>query len=168
VDSNPAGCISLVQIKLEYIIAQNEGERAERVCLEWFNRLTTTEEKVKLLDCFASYILYKSASSFLNNAERQARQALELAPGTLTLKGSLGGILVEQGRFAEAEPLLRECLERSPALHDQGISSFYLGVAKLSAGDRIEAKRLIKRGMVLHPEPWLLAKAKGKLTELGA
>lgn len=167
-NSKAAGCWPLVLIKLEYIISQNDVARAEKVCLDWVNQAATTEEKVKLLDGLASQILYKSASSFLVNAERLVRKALELAPGSLTLKGSLGGILVEQGRVADAEPLLRECLDRSAALHDQGISAFYLGVAKLSAGDRSEGKRLIKRGMVLHPEPWLLAKAEAKLKELGS
>jgi tetratricopeptide (TPR) repeat protein len=164
-DSKAAGCWPLVLLKLEYIVSQNDIARAEKVCLNWVNQAATTEEKVRILDGLASQILYKPASSFLDNAERLARQALELAPGFLTLKGTLGGILVEQGRFAEAEPLLRECLERSPALHDQGICAFYLGIAKLGAGDRSEAKRLIKRGMVLHPEPWLMAKAEAKLKE---
>lgn len=156
----------LALIKIDYIISQNDIERAEKVCLGWVDQATTTEEKLRVLDGVASQILYRSASSFLDKAERLARQALELAPGSLTLKGSLGAILVEQSRFAEGEPLLRECLERSPALHDQGISAFYLGVACLSTGDPDQARRLIKRGMVLHPEPWLLKKAQARLKEL--
>jgi hypothetical protein len=79
------------------------------------------------------------------------------------LKGTLGAILVERGNFAEAKPLLQECLEQSLAHHDQGISAFYLGLVKLHDGRIQEAKRLIKYGMVLHPEPWLLAKAKASL-----
>jgi tetratricopeptide (TPR) repeat protein len=165
-ESKAIGRWPLQHLKLEYIVLQNDVSRAEKACLDWVNQAATIEEKIRILDGFISQVLYKSIVSFLNTAERLARQALELAPGTLTLKGTLGGVLVEQGRFAEAEPLLRECLERSPALHDQGISAFYLGVAKLSIGDRNEAKRLIKRGMVLYPEPWLLAKAQAKLKEL--
>lgn len=75
----------------------------------------------------------------------------------------MGALLAEQGHFAEAEPLLQQCLDRSPALLDQGISNFYLGVVKLGAGDLQEAKRLISRAVLLCPEPWLLAKAKVRL-----
>ena len=167
-DSEMNGRWPLLQLKLEYIMSQNDAGRAEKVCLDWVSRMTTVEDKIRILDAFTSHVLYKSASSFLDAAERLARQALELAPGTLTLKGTLGGVLAEQGRLEEAQQLLRECLDRSPALHDQGISAFYLGVVKLAAGDSAEAKRLLRRGMVLHPEPWLIAKAQSKLKELGA
>ena len=105
----------------------------------------------------------------MDRAEKAVRLALEIAPGTLTLKGTLGGILVERGEFKEAESLLRECLERSPAYHDQGISSFYLGLIRLQEGRVDEGKRLIKNGTTLYPEAWLLAKANAKLGEpLGA
>ena len=157
----------LALLKLEYILAQNDVERAEKACREWVNQAATTEEKVRILDGFASEVLYTSTSSALENAERLVRKALELAPGCLTLKGSLGGILAELGRYAEAEPLLHECLSRSPAFHDQGIAAFYLGLARFSTGDRSEAKRLIKRAMVLHPATWLMTKAEAKLKEFG-
>ncbi len=162
-----SACWPLQQVRLGYIISQNDVARAERVCLAWTNQSVMIEDKIRSLDCLASLLLYKSIPGSLGTAERLARQALDLAPGTLTLKGTLGGILAEQGRIAEAEPLLRECLERSPELHDQGISALYLGVVKLATGRRAEAKRLIRQGMVLHSEPWLLAKAKAKLKELG-
>jgi tetratricopeptide (TPR) repeat protein len=165
-DSKGAACWPLAHLKLDYITSQDDFERAEKLCLDWVDRAVTTEEKVRILDAFACEVLYRSVSSFLPTAERLVRQAFELAPGTLTLQGTLGAILVEKGRFAEAEPLIRECLEGSPELHDQGISAFYLGIIKLNNGELRKGKRLIKRGMVLHPEPWLLAKAEAKLKEL--
>jgi Tfp pilus assembly protein PilF len=162
------GCWPLLQIRLSFIISQNDLARAEKVCLESVGLAVKIESKIRVLDGFASHLLYQSAAGSLASAERLARQALELAPGTLTLKGTLGGTLVEQGRYAEAEPFLQECLNRSAALHDQGISAFYLGSSRLSTGNRGEARRLIERAMVLYPEPWLLAKAQTRLKELAA
>src|SRR3954467_10605797 len=83
---------------------------------------------------------------------------LDIAPGTLTLKGTLGSILVEQGNYAEGEPLLRDCLDRSLASHDRAIASFYLGLLQLRKGNAEQGKRLMKRGMNMHPEPWLITK----------
>jgi hypothetical protein len=109
-------------------------------------------------------LLYKPGSPWLKQAEKAARLGLETVPGTLTLKGTLGAILTEQNRFEEAEPMLRECLERSPAQHDQGISSVYLGIIKLRQGQTEEGKRLIRHGTTLYPQAWLVAKAGAALS----
>jgi hypothetical protein len=91
-----------------------------------------------------------------------------MAPGTLTLKGTLGSILVEQGNYAEGELLLHDCLDRSPALHDRAITSFYLGMIKVRIGDAKQGKRLIKRGMKMYPEAWMIAKGNMLLKEARA
>ena len=165
-DINSAVYANLLLAKLDCTLKQNDFERAEKTCLDFINHDVAIQQKIRILDGFACRLLYQPSSPLLAQAEKFVRLALELAPGTLTLLGTLGGVLAEEGKFAEAEPLLRECLDRSPAMHDQGISSFYLGVVKLGTGNAKEAKRLIKRGMLMYPEPWLLAKAKIKLTKL--
>jgi tetratricopeptide (TPR) repeat protein len=164
-DPSSDSYVQALLMKLHSIFCQNAIERAEKACLEFVNRDVSTEQKLRVLDGFVCQIVYQPVPLFLQNAERLARLALELAPGTPTLKGSLGGILAEREKFAEAEPLLRECLD-SPMLHDQGIASFYLGVVKLKTGHIEEAKRLINRGMTLYPEAWLMAKAKARLESI--
>ena len=52
--------------------------------------------------------------------------------------------------------------------HDQGISSFYLGLTRLHEGRTDEGQRLIKNGTTLYPEAWLLAKANAKLSQMEA
>jgi hypothetical protein len=165
-DPNSISYAEAFLLKLQYCTSQNAIERAEQACVDFVNGEASTEQKIKILDGFVCQILYQPASPFLKNAERLARLALQIAPGTPTLKGSLGGVLAEQGCFTDAEPLLQACLDLSPALQDQGISSFYLGVVKLASGKFEEGQRLIKRGMILHSDPWLLAKAKARLKDL--
>ena len=139
-------------------------EQAEDSCLKFAAEAVNKEHKLKVLDGFACMLLYKPGSPWLKQAEKAARLGLETVPGTLTLKGTLGAILTEQNRFEEAEPMLRECLERSPAQHDQGISSVYLGIIKLRQGQTEEGKRLIRHGTTLYPQAWLVAKAGAALS----
>jgi hypothetical protein len=162
-DAKARAYTAVLLAKLQSVLGRGDAERAEELCLDAVNRTESKEQKIMILDGMASYIIYRREPVCLDIAERFARFALELAPGTLTLKGTLGGVLAEQGKFAEAEPLLQECLDRSPAVHDQGISYLYLGIVKLCTGKPEEGKRLLKRATVLFPEPWLVVKAKARL-----
>ena len=157
-DHNSDGYVRLLLIRLNCFLGRNQIEQAEALCFDYIQQDVRKEQKLKALDGVASYLLYHASRAFLNQAERFARLGLELAPGTLTLKGTLGAILVEQGNYSEGEPLLRECLDRSPALHDRAIACFYLGLTRLRNGDAKQGKRLMKRGMEMHPEAWMVAK----------
>jgi hypothetical protein len=165
---NSDGYVQLLLIKLNCLLGVNQIEQAETLCLDYTQRDVSKEQKLKVLDGIASYLLYQSSSAFLKPAERFARLGLEIAPGTLTLKGTLGSILVEVENYAQGEPLLRECLDRSPALHDRAIATFYLGMIKLRVGEVKDGKRLIKRGMKMYPEAWIVAKGNAFLKEAGA
>jgi hypothetical protein len=162
---NSDGYVQLLLTKLNCLLALNQIEQAEVLCLDYAQRDVSKEQKLKVLDGTASYLLYQSSSAYLKQAERVARMGLEIAPGTLTLKGTLGSILVEQGHYAEGEPLLRECLDRSLALHDRAIASFYLGLLQLRNGHAEQGERLMKRGMKMYPEPWLVMKGNKLLHE---
>jgi hypothetical protein len=157
-DDNSEGYASLLHMKLYCLLNQNQIEQVERLCLDYIQQDVSQAQKVTMLDAIASYILHRSSSPFLKQAERFARLGLEIAPGTLTLKGTLGSILVEKGNFVEGELLLHDCLHGSNALHDRAISSFYLGVIKMRNGDAKGGKRLMKRGMKMYPEAWIVAK----------
>ncbi|HSU54310.1 MAG TPA: site-2 protease family protein [Candidatus Dormibacteraeota bacterium] len=162
---NSDGYVQLLLVKLNCLLGLNQIEQAETLCLDYTQRDVSKEQKVKVLDGLASYLLYQESSAFLKLAERFARMGLEIAPGTLTLKGTLGSILIEQGNYAEGEPLLRDCLNRSLALQDRAIASFYLGLLQLRTGHVEQGERLMKRGMKMYPEPWLVTKGNKLLHE---
>jgi Tfp pilus assembly protein PilF len=146
--------------KLKCIVWQNDIPRANRLCSDYLETTISTSDKIAFLDEWACMALFEEPPGFLNDAQIWIAKALELAPGTLTLKGTLGGILTEQGIFAEAEPLLRDCLDGSPDLGDQGISSFYLGWIESHRGNSKTAVRLLRRAVALHPAEWLIKKSK--------
>jgi hypothetical protein len=167
-DRNSNEFAQLYLAKLKTCIHCGEIERAEQMCLAFVAEDIHKEQKMRVLDGFACLLLYQLSSPCLLQAERIARKSLELVPGQPTLKGTLGGVLTELSKFSEAEPLLKECLERSHAIHDQAISSFYLGWINLACGNASEGERLIKYATLLLPEPWLIAKGRNLLDKAKA
>ena len=169
-DHNSEVYLHLLLIKLSCLLHLNERDQAEKICLDYVQENVSKGQKATLLDGFASYILYQSRASHFGRAEKFARMGLDIAkgaPGTLTLKGTLGSLLVEQGNYAEGEPLLQDCLGRSQALSDQAISSFYLGVIKLRSGNAKDGKRLIQWAVKMYPESWMVEKGKALLSKAG-
>jgi tetratricopeptide (TPR) repeat protein len=164
-DHNSALYVHLLLFKLECLIRQIQIDQAEKICVDYVQENVSNEQKLMMLDAFASYLLYQSSAAHFARAEKLARMGLEIAPGMLTLKGTLGSLLVEQGKYAEGETMLDECLQQSQALNDQAISSFYLGMIKIRTGKTKEGKRLIKWGMRMYPEPSMVDKGNALLRE---
>jgi len=165
-DNSSPAYAHVLWIKLMSLCKRGAVDEAESICGQFARQGPATLPRIQVLDSVASNLLYKSTGSELTQAERLARLGLELAPASATLKGTLGGILAEQGRFTEAESVLQQCLKQSDAVHDQAISSFYLGVVKLGTNRREEAKQLMNRALTFYPEPWFTAKVQERLAQI--
>lgn len=157
-DSGSPEYTCALQWKVCCAILAGDIGRAETVCLASLESPIANEQKQAVLDCFVCQLVYQLEPPHLGVAERLARIACGLGESA-TLKGTLGSVLAEQGNFAEAESLLRECYDTCDRIHDKGTASFYLGLVKLRTGKPDEARRLVHRGAILYPAPWLLAKA---------
>jgi hypothetical protein len=162
-DHDSALYVHLLLIKVDSLLRQNQIDEAEKICVEYVQENVSDEQKLMMLDGFSSYVLYQSFEVHFGRAEKFARMALQIAPGKLTLKGTLGSLLVEQGNYTEGEALLNECLQKSHVLTDRAISSFYLGTIRIRTGKTKEGKRLMKWGMRMYPEPWMVAKGEALL-----
>jgi tetratricopeptide (TPR) repeat protein len=159
-DHNSALYVRFLLIKVDCLLRQDQIDQAEKICVDYVQENVSNEQKLMVLDGCASYILYRSSTAHFARAEKLARMGLEIANESLTLKGTLGSLLVEQGDYAKGEALLNECQERSPALQDRAISYFYLGLIKMRTGKAKEGKRLLNCAMKMYPEPWMVAKGK--------
>ncbi len=150
--------------RLLAIMLQNDG-RFESECTALLRKIISGQEKVTLLDQLACLPLIQEQPHLYQSAEFCIRQALTIAPESLTLKGTLGGLLAERGNFAEAEPLLRAC-DESSSIHDRAITSYYLARVAENSGDPKTARKLAKDSIALYPEPWLVKKANTLLNRL--
>jgi hypothetical protein len=151
--------------RLQAILLQNDG-RMETELNTALRQLVSDQSKINLLDQLACIPLIQNRPHLYPAAETCIRKALEIAPGTLTLQGTLGSVLIEQGNFTEGEPLVRECYNRSSALHDRGICSYYLALIAAQNSDPKTARKLAAQSIALYPEPWLVAKAKPLLARI--
>jgi hypothetical protein len=173
---------------LEQITPKNvpaySGVYAAKITLMMLHRKDTTEftpEIEKLLalaisDALkASYLDQIACAYFHGNiketipvAEFCIQEALKLAPGSFTLKGTLGALLVEEGKLDEGEPLLRECHDRSPEHPDQGISGVYLALIAEQRGEYKLARKLARQSIILYSEDWLKRKVDALLARIEA
>jgi tetratricopeptide (TPR) repeat protein len=113
------------------------------------------ELKAECLDSLATLSVYDAPMGQHGMFLAWAQEAVRLCPDRLTLKGTLGSALCENDRWDEAEPLLREVLDRSPALQDQGISAAYLARLCHRRGDLLGAKDWLAYSRYVFPSPEL-------------
>jgi tetratricopeptide (TPR) repeat protein len=124
----------------------------------WCSSDVPLVSKLVLLDGIVCEILYGARRGLLPVAESWARKAVALCPTDLSIKGSLGSVLVESGRHEEAEPLLRETYEQSLSPNDQRICAFYLALIAKSRNQTNLAHRLAAEALEARDQPWLVAR----------
>jgi tetratricopeptide (TPR) repeat protein len=118
------------------------------------------------------------------------RRALEIRekqfgprhPSVANNRANLGSALIDQGRYDEAERILRDGLEIVTSVSREGQDasiarlSFQLARVRLARHDAVEAERLLRDALrrqllLLAPDDWLVAATKSALgaalTELG-
>jgi tetratricopeptide (TPR) repeat protein len=159
VSDAPAGRFHLIRERIRARVLLGDSKVA---CQETEAFLATAakEEKIGLLDSLACLPLMEGAKDFLPEALTYAKRALEIDPGDLTLQGTYGSLLFDQGHTQEGADILRAVYERSHNPVDQGISALYLGLFAKQNGKLKQAKRFAKEATALHPELWLIERIK--------
>jgi tetratricopeptide (TPR) repeat protein len=170
--------LGLTTIEQVIIYAGISAERLKVVMLQGDSNAFNTEAhkflllpipeaiKVAHLDQIACEALFQQRPDLIAAAEFCIAEALKVAPASLTLKGTAGALLVEQGKLEEAYAILKECYDRSPVQHDQAISGLYLALIAEQRGQFKAAMKLARQSAILYPQPWLQGKAKELLARI--
>jgi cytochrome c-type biogenesis protein CcmH/NrfG len=145
---------------------QDRWHEAERICLDCVQSEVSARHKSTMIDQLICQALYCQDTRFLTAMEQWARRAIQIDPRNISLKGTLGGILVEQKRFEEALPLLTKTLQ-SKAPHDRAISTLYLGVINKVAGNRAEAEKQFHHALATWSTPmsWFTVRIQRELAD---
>lgn len=128
----------------------HDAEAARRCCRDVLDACPG-EGRAAWLDAFATEVIKHEIRAFLPDADAWSAEALSLEPGSLTLKGTRSGVLMELGRRAEAEAMLRQVWAGSASEVDAAFCAFYLGVAAKSRGRRREMRRWFREANELVP-----------------
>ncbi len=92
-------------------------------------------------DIFASAVLYGKDRETMPRAIQLMESIINDFPEVITLKGTLGGLLFEIGKFDQAETILKDVIAKSTAANDQVISSAYLSRIAQNRGAHDEARQ---------------------------
>ena len=153
--ANAGWIVDLLLARSFYL--QDRWDEAERLCERCIDSEVSARRKATFIDQLVCEPLFSNDNRHFAGMEGWARRAVEIDRRNISLKGTLGGILAEQGRGDEARPFLKKCL-RSRSPHDRAISTFYLGVIERRAGNLVEAERLFASALSIWTAPWFVVR----------
>ncbi len=137
----PAGRLRLRVDYASALAAAGDVEGARAWCAESLTHPSSKEERVELLDGFASLpLLHEGTRALLPDASGWCAEALTLDPDRITLRGTHGSLLVELDRCEEAWPILQGVLAATGSGQDRGICAFYLALAARRLGRTEEGR----------------------------
>jgi tetratricopeptide (TPR) repeat protein len=153
-------------LRFRALLRNRQLELVNAAANDWCSTDVPLPGKLVLLDGIACEILYRECRDQLPAAESWARKAVALCPMELSIKGTLGSILAELGRYDEAEPLLRETYDQSPSPNDQRICAFYLALIARKRNQTSRIHAFVTEAKEATDQPWLLARLEQEFPDL--
>jgi hypothetical protein len=113
------------------------------------------EARAEILDALACIPLLYRDSEFVKRALGYIEEAIGEEPGKITLTGTKGTLLIEDGRLDEGIQLLGEVREKSDAARDKMYCEYYLALAYHQKKDRLRAMEHLKAAIEIAPKSHL-------------
>jgi tetratricopeptide (TPR) repeat protein len=113
----------------------------------------TPEDRMQFLDRYLTCCLQLDA--VLQNSEEMERLSSELMsgnPGSISVMGTRGSILIDLGRIDEGKAMLKEVLAKTESLIDKVYSNIFLALAEKQQGNLELARENAARAAKLDPE----------------
>ena len=126
------------------IAAAAVSEKDPITAIETLNQIQALDDSLP-----REYFLYALAYLDKNElalAEKAARQALKLDPDYTAAKNALGKILLDQGRYSAAEPLLKAAAG-DILFRDSALPKTNLGILYFKTGNLTEAETWLNRAL---------------------
>lgn len=107
--------------------------------------------RAMVLDGLASLPIFHGYPDLVEESMGYIDEAIALEPGTITLKGTKGALLIEKGCLDEGIEMLERVRDGSDAVPDKAISEYYLALGFFRKGDVDEARRHLDAGIGIDP-----------------
>ncbi|MDB6054817.1 MAG: hypothetical protein JWN25_2340, partial [Verrucomicrobiales bacterium] len=142
--------------RMRCLISQGKYDDVRADCESFITEDVSLLEKVYVLDCLACLPHMSGIIDYLPEADRWSMMASELAPNLVTLQGTRGAVLADQGRYSEARPILEKVYKASGADNDKGIACLFLALCAKAEGDAKAATGWARKAARIYPENWVL------------
>jgi tetratricopeptide (TPR) repeat protein len=116
------------------------------------NKHAMDMSSAEVLDSLACLPLFYGHDDLVEEGLRHIDAAIALEPESITLKGTKGALLVENGQVSEALELIEEVAHRSQSENDHAISSYYRALAYFKMDQRTEARHLLREAIEKYPQ----------------
>jgi tetratricopeptide (TPR) repeat protein len=107
---------------------------------------------VEVLDLIACIPVFYGHPEMLDVSMRCIDVAIQKAPDMITLKGTKGSLLIDQGSIDEGIEMLEEVRNSSNAPLDKAISTYFLALAFFKKGEKEKCNDLLKSAIALDPQ----------------
>ncbi len=138
------------------LTADRQPDKAEAI---YRKILTTEKDNVLALNNLANIL---SKDQHLQEAEKFARQANEVAQNNPHLMDTLGWILYQQHRYKEALVLLSEASKLAPGV---AVFTYHKGMTQFELGDKNQARASLKQALEIDAKSEWAQTAKAKLAQ---
>ncbi|MEO8353592.1 MAG: site-2 protease family protein [Chthoniobacteraceae bacterium] len=122
------------------------------------------EARVHLLDALACVPLFEGHMEMLQAALDYIDEALILDPEAITLKGTKGSLMIENGEVEGGMALLREVQSFSDSPNDQAITAYYLALGRHKLGDTNNAATALQNAKARYAVCPVAERVEAKIT----
>ncbi|PTY00573.1 hypothetical protein DB345_00270 [Spartobacteria bacterium LR76] len=135
-------------------------DAARRCFTEALETAQTNDQKIVVLENISQLVIEGRRIDLLPEADHYSQMALEMKPAEITLKGTRGSILIEQGKLTEGVTMLQEVLETTQSENDRAICWFYMALTSFKKGETEAVKTMLETMNQHAPPAWLKKRAR--------
>lgn len=108
--------------------------------------------RADVLDSLACIPIYYDHPELLEDAMRYIDEAIDEAPGAITLKGTKGSLLIEKGCLDEGMRMLEEVKSSSESILDKSISGYFIALGFHKKGEMERARNQLRSAIAMAPD----------------
>jgi len=150
---------------IHLFLVEGKRERAIQECRKMIDDINyCAGPRLRVLDSVACIPIFWDHPEMVAIAMEAMDKAMENEPNSITLMGTKGSLLIEDGKLDEGVHLLKEVQRQSKSENDLAISSYYVAYAAFKRGDTRIAKELLREAKEKYPKCIVASRIEEKIT----
>lgn len=97
--------------------------------------------------------IYAEQNQNLDVALGLAQKAKSQDPGVTSFSDTLAWVMFRKGQYAQALPLLKECVEKASEPAEKAQYTYHLGMVLIADGQRVEGKQKLQAALQMNLDP---------------